>query len=236
MGLEVSMATSEEQGAKLYSAVERIVEDHSVIIDRVERFEDEIDEASPDYSDSELVEKTADKIISHFANRTMYAGGLSSAPALIPFWGSIIALVGGSLADMTFCLKYEVEMVLSLSTLYGFDIRDDRERSLAFLIASVGTYEQLDGKPNILKGAFQAIGDYAQAETQAIWNYTPRQIGKIVTKAFLQLALKGAGKSFIKAMPIVGIGVSAAGNRLLTKHVGEKAREALRYRLASEQQ
>jgi uncharacterized protein (DUF697 family) len=229
------MATTEQQGAKLYSAVERITEDPQNIIVRVEQFEDEIDEENPGLTDYELVEKTAEVIITYFANRTMYAGGLSSAPALIPFWGSAIALVGGGLADMTFCLKYEVEMVLSLSTLYGFDIRDDRERSLAFLIASVGTYEQLDGKSNIFKSMFEAVGDYAQAESQAVWNYTPRQIGKIATKYFVKLALRNSGKTLLKALPIVGIGISAVGNRVLTKHVGEKAREALRYRLASEQ-
>lgn len=228
------MASTEEQGAKLYSAVERIVEDPNTIIERVERFEDEIDEESPDLSDQALVDKTAEKIITYFANRTMTAGGLSSLPGIIPIWGSIIAVVGGGLADMTFCLKYEVEMVLSLSALYGFDIRDDKERGLAFLIASVSTYEQLDGKSNIFKGMFQAVGDYAQTQSQAVWNYTPRQIGKVVAKAFVQLAIKGAGKSLLKAMPLVGIGISAAGNRILTKHVGGKALDALRYRLASE--
>ncbi|MDF1661049.1 MAG: EcsC family protein [Planctomycetota bacterium] len=228
------MASTEEQGAKLYSAVERIVEDPNTIIERVERFEDEIDEEIPDLSDDELVDKTAEKLITYFANRTMTTGGLTSLPGIIPFWGSIIAVVGGGLADMTFCLKYEVEMVLSLSALYGFDIRDDKERGLAFLIASVSTYEQLDGKSNIFKGMFQAVGDYAQTQSQAVWNYTPRQIGKIVAKAFVQLAIKGASKSLLKAMPLVGIGISAAGNRILTKHVGVKSLDALRYRLASE--
>lgn len=228
------MVSTEEQGAKLYSAVERIVEDPNTIIERVERFEDEIDEENPDLSDQELVDQTAEKLITYFANRTMTAGGLSSLPALIPVWGSVIAVVGGGLADMTFCLKYEVEMVLSLSALYGFDIRDDKERGLAFLIASVSTYEQLDGQSNLFKDMFQAVGDYAQTQSQAVWNYTPRQIGKIVTKTFVKLAIQGTSKSLLKAMPLVGIGISAAGNRLLTKHVGSKALDALRYRLASE--
>lgn len=64
---------------------------------------------------------------------------MAAAPALIPGAGTLMAALGGALADMGFLLKYEVEMALVLSHLYGFDIRRDEERQLAFLRASVGT-------------------------------------------------------------------------------------------------
>lgn len=227
---------SEDTGAQLYSAVERIVDEPAKIIAWVESIEDQLDEEQPDMDDGEFVEEVADRIIQSFANKTMYAGGLSAAPAILPVFGTILALVPGNLADMTLCLKYEVEMVMSLSVLYGFDIKDDHERSLAFLMASVSTYELMSNDRGVVKDAVRSVTDIAHAETQAVWNYTPRQVGKYLTKIFLQLALKGAGKGLFKAIPILGIGVAALSNRILTQRVGEQARSSLRYRVACEAQ
>lgn len=221
-------------GEQLFSAVERILESPDALIARVEGLEAELDESNPDLDDGQLIERVADSLISSFANRTAAVGGLSSAPALIPLVGTALTLVGGNLVDMTFCLKYEVELVLCLTYLYGYDIRDDRERARAFLLASVSTYSLLESERGPIKDTVRAVGDLAQAETQAIFNYTPRQIGKMLTKVFAGLAIKGLSKGLLKAMPVIGIGIAAASNRWLTQQVGDKAREALRYRVASE--
>ena len=176
---------SEEQGVTLYSAVERIVESPDSIIERVDAFELAVEDDFPEAEDGEIIERTADRIIEFYANNTMIAGGLSSAPALIPGVGTFLAVVPGNLADMTLCLKYEVEMALALSALYGFNIHDDHERSLAFLIASVTTYELLDNERGILKDQARAVGDIARVPTQAIWNYTPRQVGKSLARRLI---------------------------------------------------
>lgn len=224
---------SESSGQQLYSAVERIVEGPDAIMARLEAFEEEMEDRYFDAGDSEIFFRTSERLIDHFSKKTMFAGGMSAVPSIFPGIGTALALVPGSLADMTFCLKFEVELVLSLSALYGFDIYDDHERSLAFLIASVSTYEVMEEDPGALKKAGRVMSDLASVEKQAIWNYSPRQVGKLMAKVFAYLALRAASKYLLKAVPFVGIGIAAVGNRVLTRRVGTSAKESLRYRVAS---
>jgi uncharacterized protein (DUF697 family) len=224
---------SEATGAQLHSAVERIIDGPAELIARLNAFEGEAEESDDVADDREIFERTADLVVAHYAHKTMISGGAAAAPAIVPVWGTILSLVPGNLADMTLCLKYETEMVQCLSALYGFDIRDDRERALALLIASVGTYELL-GNEGPVAGAARGIRDLAELERQALWNYSPRQIGKLITKACVRLALRGSARGLLKAIPLVGIGVSALTNRVLTQRLGARARETLGYRVASE--
>ena len=100
-------------------------------------------------------------MVRHFSNRTAVTGGLAAVPSLLPWLGMLGAVAGGTLADMGMMLKYEVEMALVLSHLHGFDITQDKERQLAFLMASVSTCNAKSGRNFFL--------DVAHAEGIAIW-------------------------------------------------------------------
>ena len=47
-------------------------------------------------------------------------------------------------------------------------------------------------------------------------------------------ALLATARGLVRAIPLVGVAVSALGNRMLTRRVGERACDALRYRVACE--
>jgi len=111
-----------------------------------------------------------------------------------------------------------------LAHIHGFDLRKPKERQLAFLLASVGTYDARSG------GNF--LVDAAKAEGVAIWNYAPRQVSKVLLSVLTKIALMAISKSFLRALPLVGIAVGSSMNKVLTAKVGRRCHEDLRKRRA----
>jgi hypothetical protein len=211
-----------EQGRKLLSAVERIIDDTENIIAVVDRHAEHIRAEQPGIDDDALRELIAVKLVSHYSTASAISGGATALPAIFPGAGSIIALTGGTLLDVAFVLKYEVEMSLALCWNYGFDIRVERERRLAFLLASVLTHDESTGE--------SFINDVMKAETQAIWNYAPRQVPKLLAQVFARIAVRQAAKGLGRLLPFVGIAVGAGMNKALTNSTGKKMMEELRRR------
>jgi hypothetical protein len=212
--------TSSKQGEALLKAVERIVDAPAKIQAKVEEAMAEARAALPDDAPKDLVRQTVErKLVSSYSNRTALAGGAAALPALLPGLGSLAAVLGGGLVDMTLCLKFEVELVLALAAARGYDIEDKRERQLAYLLAAAHTYEASGGR--------NPLPDLIKTEIDAIWHYTPRQLGKLVAALFVKLALMFAGKGLTRAIPLVGLVVSSAANKALTARVGKSVVKAL---------
>ena len=213
-------ASGSGQGAALLKAVERIVDAPAEIRSRVEQASESIRASLPDDATEEQIRSSLERnLISHYSNRTAIAGGASALPGLVPGLGSLAAVLGGGLLDMTLCLKFEVEMVLALAASRGYDIEDPRERQLAYLLAAAHTYEASGGK--------NPLPDLVKTEIDAVWHYTPRQLGKVVAALFVKLALMFAGKGLARAIPFIGVVVSSAANKTLTSRVGKAVVKAL---------
>lgn len=211
----------QSQGRKLLNVVERLIADTDSL---VALSKDSLRRAQGAKPDDEAAARAvaSEDIIRHFSNRTAVSGGLAALPALIPGVGTLAALAGGALADVGLVLKFEVEMALTLSHLYGFDIAREEERNLAFLLAAVSTYDAKSG------GNF--FTDVVQAEAIALWKYTPRQVGKLLLTVLSKLALLQVGKGLARAIPFVGIAVGSTMNKVLTQRVGERLVSELKQR------
>jgi uncharacterized protein (DUF697 family) len=195
----------------LLTAVERLVEDAGNLISHVESLKHAVDPRGKT-DDPDFLELVADRIISNYSTRSAIFGGVTAAPAMIPGVGSMLAVVGGSVVDITFMLKHEVEMAMCLTYLYGRDIRDETHRWLAYALAGIRMYEVQSGRNYFV--------DLAEAQLEALPKYTPRQLSKLAITAVGKVALLGASKSLVRVVPIVGIVVSASANKLLTTSVG----------------
>jgi len=215
--------TDEAKGRQLLTAVERLVASNDTIREAVLVADARAKAKAPEAAKSKdtLREFTAKELIRTYSNRAAIAGGATAAPALIPGIGSLAAGVAGTFAELAYLLKIEVELALSMLHLYGFDIDDVKERQLAFLLASVGTYDA---------GGKNFLADIVKAEGVAIWNYAPRTIGKYVLKAMTALALAYVWRGFIKMVPILGIVIGTGVNKILTQRVGERVMADLRTR------
>ncbi len=208
-------------GKKLLTAVERILASSASIRATVEGVQATLKSAQPELKGPELRAQTAQALVKHYSDRAAIAGGASGLLALIPGWGSLVAAVGGTVAEVTLLLKWEVEMALALSHLYGFDVDEPAERQLAFLMASVGTYDA-SGK--------NFFADVARLEGTAFWNYAPRHVARFVAQALAAILALYVWRGFIKAIPVLGIGIGAGLNKVLTNKVGARCMRDLETR------
>lgn len=218
-------ADGQRQGRQLLTAVERIIAGTDSLIALSEQHQRRARERKVE-GESAITEAAAEEVISHFARRSALSGGLTAAPALIPGLGSLVAAAGGTLADIGLVLKFEVEMALVLSHLHGFDITRPEERQIAFLLASVGTYDAQSGG-DVLGELSQA----ARAGKDAVWTYAPREISKMVLSVMAKIALLKLSKGMLaRALPVVGIAVGSTMNHALTRRVGERCIRDLKTR------
>lgn len=215
--------SDEAKGRQLLTAVERLVASSDTIREAVLVADARAKARAPEATRTKdtLRELTAKELIRSYSNRAAIAGGATAVPALIPGLGSLAAGVAGTFAELAYLLKTEVELCLAMSHLYGFDIDDPKERQLAFLLASVGTYDA---------GGKNFFADIVKAEGVAIWNYAPRTIGKYLLKVMTALALTYIWRGFLKMVPILGIVIGTGVNKVLTQRVGERVMADLRTR------
>lgn len=207
---------TESEGRRLLTAVERMVDDADHLIAQVEAIKYGV---STDGQRGERYrDAIAQRIIRTYSTRSALAGGVSAMPGILPGAGTVIA-VGGALVDMSLMLKHEVEMVLSLTYLYGHDIRQDDKRWLAYALAGVSTYEAASGRNYFV--------DLADAQVEALTKYTTRQLSKLVATVLGKVALVTASKSLVRALPLVGVVVGASTNKVLTYSVGWACVDAL---------
>lgn len=199
----------ESEGERLLSAVDRLLDDRDTLIAHVEAIRAAINVEKDDEAHTEAV---AARIIDVYSLRTAFVGGATALPAVLPGPGTGIAVVGGSLVDMTLVLKHEVEMAMCLTHLYGFDLRDERERWLAYVLAGVRTYEVQSGRNYFV--------DLLEAQVDILPRYTPREIFKIAATVTGHLALRSMSRRFVKALPLIGILVGVSTNKLMTTSVG----------------
>lgn len=172
------------------------------------------------------VDAACQAIISQQSNVSAIVGAVSAAPAIIPGPGTAMAVLGGMLGEVILLLKLETELCMLLSAAHGFDVRLPHERQLAMLLASIGTFQSQHGDDVLL-----ALG---VTSAEAIWNYAPREVSKLLLRVVGRALLAGAARKGTKALvlglPFVGMGVGAGMNKVLTARVGKRAHAALTMR------
>lgn len=208
-----------QHGERLLTAVGRLMDDAESLVAQVEAFKEDIADNRYPAGTALYLDAVAERIIQSYSSRSALAGAVAALPSMLPGGGTIAALIGGSLVDMTMMLKHEVEMALCLTHLYGYDVREERARWLGYTLAAVNTYEAHSGRNFFV--------DMADAQLEALTKYTPRQLSKLVITAFGKYALLSLSRGFLRAMPFVGIVVSASTNKLVVGSVGWRCVDAL---------
>jgi hypothetical protein len=216
-------AEDQEQGRKLLTAVERILADTDSLI-ALSTLQQEKARLKGLPDEDATRDAAALEVVRHFSNRSAISGGLAALPGIVPGAGTLVAALGGTLADMCFMLKFEVEMALVLSHLYGYDITHEHERQLAFLLASVSTYDAKRERDR------STVADLAETQGIAFWKYAPREASKMLVGVMTKIALLSVSKGLLRALPLVGIAVGSSMNKVLTNRVGERCMGELKKR------
>ena len=128
--------SGEDKGSLLLRAVEAITisdEDATAIAEQY------IAQSRSKYSndsDWEHQLRAADRIVKRYAKFAGMVGGASGLSGIIPGLGTIIAAMGGGVADTAVCMKLQVDMCKCLACVFGYDVTSEDVRHLVFLIAA----------------------------------------------------------------------------------------------------
>ena len=212
-----------ENAKKVLHAIDRLIDSDDkirAVCDRMKRaFLEDEDEVEENVKPDLLFRETAKLIVAHYAKRSSVSGGLSGLTSLIPGFGSLLALVGSSLADVVFMLKYEVEMTLCLCHLAGYDISDPHDRQLAFTLASVSSYEVMQSDNKVL--------DTASLVGAAFWDYSVRELSKHLITVVARILCLWLSRGLVRSVPVLGVVVGASVNHVMTKRTGKFCTEVL---------
>ena len=171
-----------------------------------------------DRTEDDIREMTADKIISNYSYYAAFSGGATALAGVVPGLGTAIATFGGATADTALCMKFQIEMVMAIATVYDHDIRKEEERRLCFIIAALGTINSAakEGAKRIGTKAFIATAQqYLKGATLAA-----------VKELFKRVGITFTRKALEKAAPFgIGVVISFTANKGLTWYVGSKAHD-----------
>ena len=173
-------------------------------------------------NDEHKREKYASRmIIMHYSNLVAAGGGASAIPGLIPFVGPILSIFGVAALDAIIALKFQLEMTLALSHLAGFNIDDQRERKIDFLLVCTSLEEAYDyDKEPSLKD----IIDLAMSE------FSTRELSKTLAKTLARVIVMMSCKRLTRYIPLVGIVIGASVNKVLSARTGRECWRALKHR------
>ncbi|WP_226675686.1 EcsC family protein [Rossellomorea aquimaris] len=174
-------------------------------------------------SEEELEDRIAEHIISNYSYYTAFTGGATALTGVVPGLGTVIASVGGATADAAVTMKWEIEMVMALATVYGRDITIEEEKRICYLVAGFGVLNEAAKKGAIDIGG-KALGNMAKQYLKG-----PTLVG--VKEVFKKVGLKFTRKALEKSIPFgVGVVIGFSANKGLTWYVGKKARDFFKTR------
>jgi uncharacterized protein (DUF697 family) len=213
-----------EDKPALLKAIEIIIANPETIQKDVRQIENKYyNKYSSKMTEDMIQDKIAEHIISNYSYYTAFTGGATALTGIVPGLGTVIASVGGATADAAVTMKWEIEMVMALATVYGRDITIEEEKRVCYLIAGFGVLNKA-----AKKGAAD-IGSKAMVNMVKQYLKGPTLIA--VKEVFKKVGLTFTRKALEKAIPFgVGVIVGFSANKGLTWYVGKKAKDFFKTR------
>lgn len=185
-----------------------------------EKFEKE----NPDKTKEQIQAAVADKIISNYSYYSAFAGGATALTGVIPGLGTVVAMTGGSLADAALSMKFQIEMVMALATVYGHNILIEEEKRICFVVAGLGAINEAAKNGGAQVGT-KALVKVIQKNLQG-----PTLIA--VKEIFAKVGVTFVRKSAEKAIPFgVGAVIGFSANKGLSWYIGKLAKKTFESKL-----
>ncbi|AYQ26900.1 MULTISPECIES: hypothetical protein [unclassified Polaromonas] len=212
------MTEQADTGSSLMKMVEAIAispQDARVV---VEQYETQARKALPRASNRNIQKIVTDKIIQRYSRLAATSGAVSAIPGVVPGVGTAAAVLGGGLADVTVCMKLQIDMTMCLAVAINKELSNEDAKHMSFLIALAGSLEKL-GTAGMTKVASKAgvkmVKKYLTGPTLATIKELFKKIGIVFTQ-----------NAAAKAIPFgVGVLIGGSANYALTRYVGKTACE-----------
>ncbi|MBK5355410.1 hypothetical protein JFU37_23270 [Pseudomonas sp. TH41] len=210
--------TEENNGSALMKLVEAIAITPKDARELVAQYESQVSKAQPDASDERIQTLVIDKIIERYSKMAAVSGGATSLAGVIPGIGTAVAMVGGGAADVSLCMKLQIDMTMCLGIAINNKMSNEDAKHMSFVIALCGSLEQMasNGATKVAsKAAVRVVSEYLKGATLQTIKQLFKQVGINFTKSAVS-----------KAIPFgVGVVIGTAANYALTRYVGSVARD-----------
>lgn len=169
-----------------------------------------------DESDTLVREKAAQHVVATRSNHAAFVGAATGLTGVIPGLGTVLATVGGASADAALTMKYQIEMVMEIATIYDHDVRIDEEKMICMFVAGLGATNQF------VKEAGKQLS--SKAFVTMVQQTLRGALLQAVKVLFRQLGITFSRKALEKAIPFgIGVVIGGVANKALTSYVGGRA-------------
>lgn len=184
----------------------------------VEQYDAQARKSRPTYTDEKILALVTDKIIKRYSRLAATTGAVTAIPGAVPGIGTTISLVGGGLVDVSFCMKLQIDMTMCLGIAINGRISNEDAKHMTYIIALYGSLEQM--------GSTGATKMASKAGVKMLRKYLQGPALETVKEFFRRIGITFIRKNVEKAIPFgVGIVLGGTANYVLTKYVGNAARE-----------
>ena len=210
----------DETGGTILKLVEAIAitpQDARAVVSQYER---QARQARPDSTNEAVRTLVIKKVIGRYSRLAATSGGVTSLAGIVPGVGTAVTMIGGGLADVSICMKLQIDMTMCLAIAINGKITNEDAKHMSFVIALAGTLEKFGtkaGQNTVSKAAVKVASSYLTGATLITIKQLAKQVGIEFTK-----------RAAVKAIPFgIGVVVGSSANYILTRYVGALARDVL---------
>ncbi|MCE5184435.1 MAG: hypothetical protein LLF77_07890, partial [Synergistaceae bacterium] len=133
------------------------------------------------------------------------AGGATALPGAVPGVGTLIAVVGGTLVDMSAMAFFLTELILEVAAVYDRDLDEagTSREAVWVLVTSVGAGAAGKGLTSF-----------------AINQLTGNALKNLVERALVSLGIRASQRSFLRILPVLGMFIAGWVNYYACNKVG----------------
>ncbi|MDD4239710.1 MAG: hypothetical protein PHT62_14355 [Desulfotomaculaceae bacterium] len=133
------------------------------------------------------------------------AGGATAMPGVVPGVGTLVAVVGGTLLDMTAMAFFITELILEVAAVYDrdLDVSGTSREAVWVLITSVGAGAAGSGLTRL-----------------TISQLTGSAFKRLIEQALVALGIRASQRSFFRIIPFIGMFIAGGVNYYTSQKVG----------------
>ncbi|WP_085688246.1 MULTISPECIES: EcsC family protein [unclassified Pseudomonas] len=217
----------DENSSSLMKMVEAIAISPHDARELVQQYKDQARSSMPSATDEKIQEIIVDKIISRYSKLAATSGAATALPGVIPGIGTAVSAVGGGLADISVCMKLQIDMTMCLAIAINGKMSNEDAKHMSYIIALCGSLEQL--------GSSGATKIASKAGVRMVHQYLKGPTLQLIKELFAKIGISFTQKAAAKVIPFgIGVIIGGSANYALTAYVGKTARDTFRLHLKEE--
>lgn len=193
----------------------------------VNQYQKQAIKSSPSATEAKIQDAVVEKIISRYSKLAATSGAATALPGVVPGIGTAVSALGGGLADISVCMKLQIDMTMCLAVAINGEMSNEDAKQMSYIIALYGSLEQM--------GSAGATRIASKAGVRMVKQYLKGPALQVIKELFAKIGITFTQKAAAKVIPFgIGVIVGGAANYALTAYVGKTARDAFRLDLKGE--